>query len=145
MFFFDYIKHRIELKRIEKQIAELDNTGLVQRESYRATRAFVIDEACLSYFIELNDKRVLFLSGQYLFYYEMCFPCAEFEIWRHRLEKHVLKIICNGTVIELETNIPPFTTEEYNQNRVPQDGDIIANRSYDELKAERLNSVAKRD
>lgn len=137
---------------LEQKIAELDKANLVERKTYCAKRAFAVEEfedEGPHYFIELNDGRTLYLNGQYLYDYELIedepefsqprtFPCTEFEILWHRTKHYPLKIICKGVVIEPEITTPSFTPTDYKNHRIPEDGDIISNRSYDELKAERL-------
>lgn len=145
-------------KDIDACIAELNSAGLVQREHYHALRAFGVEEwedEGSHYFIELDDKRVLYLNGQYLYDYEpddgydgepptpRTFPCEEFEILRHSSEHYVLQIVCQGAVIEPEFITPPFTENDWKQRKVPQDGDIISDRSYDDIKSERLNAVQR--
>jgi len=142
---FNYKKSNV--KNQGMGIEELEKAGLVQRERYSAVRAFQVEEwedEGSQYFVELDDKRVLFLCGQYLYEYEPAdyeqppvprrFPCVEFEVFRHRSTKNALDIVCHGAVIEPEFTAPPFTEEEHEKNQVPKDGNIIPNRSYDEIK-----------
>jgi len=138
-----------------ERIAELEKTGVLQREHFRAIRAFAVEEfedEGSQYFIELEDKRVLFLIGQYLWYSEpfdnsptystpRTFPCTEFEILRHQITKDAWEIHCLGTVIKPECTTPHFTDID----QIPEDGTIISDRSYDEIKMERANpTIAKR-
>ena len=126
-------------------VEELENAGLLQRDHFRVLRAFQVDEfddEGPHYFIELEDKRVLFLSGQYIMEYEgyidgdinepRTFPCVEFEILRNRSNKDAMQILCLGAVIEPECLAPPFTPKD----KIPQDGEIISDRSYDEIRRE---------
>ena len=137
-----------------KSIAELEKTGVLQRERFRAIRAFAVEEfedEGSQYFIELEDKRVLFLIGQYLWFCEpfdnsplysapRTFPCTEFEILRHQITKDVWEINCLGTVIEPECTAPHFTDID----QIPEDGTIISDRSYDGIKMERMKLTTKR-
>ena len=134
----------------EEHLAELDVSGLVERLSFQARRAFAVEEyedEGLHYFIELSDERVLYLEGQYLLDYTAIdddpdvnqprtFPCTEFEILRHRGEGYVLDIVCSGSVLEPEMTTAAFTKQELRRG-IPQDGQIITDRSYDSLKNER--------
>jgi hypothetical protein len=111
-----------ERKTADERIRALDEAGQLESVSFRATRAFGVEESedeGLHYFLELADGRVLFLSGQYLYDYEpisddadehqpRSFPCAEFTVRRHKAERYVLDILRGGAVLEPEVIAPPF-------------------------------------
>ena len=133
-----------------ERIADLDSHGLLERQSFRALRCFQIDafeDEGVHYYIELDDGRVLLLSGQYLYDFEPItddpevnqpreFPCGEFEVLRHKTSHYVLDILCKGVVLEPELRLPPYSMADMKRG-VPEDGEIISNRSYDEIKRER--------
>lgn len=139
-------------KTLAEQIAELDEKGLLVRQPFQAVRAFEVEELedeGLHYFLELRDGRVLFLSGQYLYDFEPVdddpefngprrFPCAEFEILRHREAGYVVDIRCGGSILEPEVLAPAFTREVWRRGELPEDGQIIEGKSYDALKRERM-------
>jgi len=139
-----------ERKTPEERIRELDALGQLESASFRATRAFGVEESedeGLHYFLELADGRVLFLSGQYLYDYEpisddpdanqsRSFPCTEFTVRRHKAEGYVLDILRGGAVLEPEVVAPPFSRSAWRTKRVPEDGQLIADTTYDELKRE---------
>jgi hypothetical protein len=141
----------------EERLLELESAGLLDWTDYGVTRAFGVAESedeGLHYYLELDDGRVLFLTGQYLYDSEPAgddaesirrrrFPCSEFTIRRHIKEGYVADIQCRGTVLEPELIAPPFNQEDWNANRVPDDGEIISKRTYDELKRERTSVAAK--
>jgi hypothetical protein len=57
----------------EEHRRALEELGLLESTTFRATRAFGVEEVedeGLHFFLELTDGRVLFLSGQYLYDYE---------------------------------------------------------------------------
>jgi hypothetical protein len=124
-------------------LEEMQKLGLLTHEKYEAVRAFQMEEVedeGVQYFIELKNGDVLFLCGQYLYDYEPAvgrgrtaqsrkFPCAEFSLLRHKEHGWIVDVECGGTVLEPECEAPPFGDEE-----PPADGDIISNRSYDEIK-----------
>jgi hypothetical protein len=130
-------------------LEEMGKLGLLAHEEYRATRAFQMEEVedeGAQYFIELKNGSVLFLCGQYLYDYEPAtgrgrtqqprqFPCTEFSILRHKQHGWIVDVECGGTVLEPECEAPPFGDEE-----PPADGDIITNRSYDDIKREMMMS-----
>jgi hypothetical protein len=135
----------------EQHIQELLRLGLLESTTFRATRAFGVEEyedEGLHYFIELVDRRVLFLSGQYLYDFEpmtdegakigRSFPCSEFTVRRHLKERFVVDIECGGDVLEPDVMLPPFTDDDWRGHRVPEDGRLIADTTYDALKEDRL-------
>jgi hypothetical protein len=132
----------------EDFIQHLEESGLLVDEQYRATRAFAVEEfedEGSAYFVELEDGRVLFLMGQYLYDYEpieddpelnqpRIFPCTEFTLRRHREEGYVADLVCTGEPFEPEVTVAPFGEEIYEKGGVPEDGEIVEGRSYEELK-----------
>ena len=134
----------------EERIRELEAAGQLESTTFRATRAFGVEESedeGLHYFLELADGRVLFLSGQYLYDYEpisddpdvnqpRSFPCTEFTVRRHRAERYVVEIVRGGAVLEPEVIGPPFGRQAWRAKRVPEDGQVIADATYDALKRE---------
>lgn len=129
-------------------LAELERLGLLETATFRATRAFGVQEfedEGLHYFLELDDGRVLFLSGQYLYDYEpitddpgmnqpRMFPCTEFTVRRHRTERYGIDILCGGRVLEPEAVGPPFSKKAWAAKQVPEDGQILGTASYEALK-----------
>lgn len=119
-------------------------------------RAFQVEEfedEGSHYFLELADGSVLFLSGQYLYGYEPLesrseivrlrrFPNTEFTIRRHSVKRYVVDILCTGSVIEPEVLAPVFDTDDFGTDRIPSDGQIITDRSFEDLKARRLKRAS---
>lgn len=152
MFLFNKrgLRPNLSGKSLQEQIANLDREGLLSRESFRAVRAFALEEfedEGSHYYIELEDGRVLYLNGQYLYDFEPIsddpdvnqprkFPCTEFQVLRHKQEGFVIDIECHGEVLEPELIAPHYTKADWKRG-VPADGDIILGRSYEEIKAER--------
>jgi hypothetical protein len=64
------------------------------------------------------------------------FPCTEFTIRRHKKDRYVLDMLRGGAVLEPEIMAPPFGKKAWQENRIPEDGQVIAGASYDELKRE---------
>jgi hypothetical protein len=149
---FNNKTHRPRFRRrsLEEIVVELEASGSLERRSFQAKRSFAVEEyedEGLHYFIELADGHVLYLEGQYLYDYTAIdddpdinrprsFPCTEFEILRHKDEGYVLDIVCGGSVLEPELTTAAFTREEVRRG-LPEDGQVIADRSYDSLKQER--------
>ena len=126
-------------------LAELDALGKLRRDQYRAVRAFSVEEfedEGVHYFIELDDGRVLYLNGQYLYDYEpdaygaqsgqpRRFPCTEFALVRDIENGWTVDVECRGTVFE-----PEFTAP-HPQHWPPEfdDGAVIPGESYELLRA----------
>jgi hypothetical protein len=127
----------------EEIARKLDEQGLLTKETLRATRALQLadyDNEGLSYLVELIDDGVLFLSGDYLYRIAThrkdtrAFPCTEFTLQRDKQNGQVVDIVCGGTPLSpviitsaLPVNFAPAP--------VPEDGQIIRDRTYDELQA----------
>jgi hypothetical protein len=84
LFLFNKSGYRPNLSRksFEEQLAELQVKGLLLSESFKARRAFQVEEyedEGSHYFIELADSSVLFLTGQYLYEYEEITDDSEFN------------------------------------------------------------------
>lgn len=134
-------------------IEELESRGLVEETHYRAKRAFGIEDyndEGPHYVVELEDGRVLYLVGQYLYEYEPItddsepdlneprkFPCTEFVLFRHKQKGHVLDLKCGGQVLELETIFSvkkPFAVLEQLLGHFPKDGETIDFLSHSTLR-----------
>jgi hypothetical protein len=145
-------------KSAEEHLRELERSGLLESKDYRAVRAFAVvelEDEGSHYFLELADGSVLFLSGQYLYEYEgidddpganqpRTFPCADFTVRRHKTEGYAIDIQCRGPVLEPEVLAPSFTAADYDGDRTPEDGQLITDRTYDEVKRERLSTDEQR-
>jgi hypothetical protein len=137
------------LMKPEQVLQRLEDEGMLESADFQVRRAFGVrefDDEGLHYFLELADGRVLFLSGQYLYDYEPIeddinekelrrFPCTDFTIRRHKTEGYVVEIICRGTVLEPEFFAPPFPRQKGWLERIPEDGELISDTTYDALKA----------
>jgi len=143
-----------------QRLRQLAAEGDVLLQDFKAHRAFQVaeyDDEDLHYFLELEDGRILYLTGQYLYDYEpleaegdegarpRSFPNTDFTVFRDNRGsyKYVLDIECRGAVLEPEGVAADFE-EEYFDGDPWQDGDIISDRSYDDLKQQRLAAAGKR-
>ncbi len=137
---------------LAERIVDLDARGLLQRQSFRALHAFAVEEfedEGPHYYIELADGKVLYLNGQYLYDFEpisddpevnqpRLFPCSEFEVLRHKDAGYVIDIVRSGKVIEPELTARPYNKAEWKRG-VPEDGEIITDRTYEGIKRERTS------
>jgi hypothetical protein len=129
---------------------ELESQNLLMSTSFCADRAFRVDEAAEEgphYFLELEDSGgILHLAGKYLYTYEPIggaqrhFPCTKFTVRRHAELGYAVDILCGGLVIEPEVEAPPYTEREFAENAVPEDGVILHNVTYDQIRHERTGS-----
>lgn len=140
------------LKESGKEIRKLEEQGLLSSINFKAKRAFQVEEyedEGLHFFIELEDSSVLYLSGQYLYDYEPIeddpelaqprrFPCTDFTIRRHRSQGFVVDVICRGCILEPELIARHFDKDDFRQDTVPEDGQIFTDRTYEDLKQERM-------
>jgi len=143
---------RISAEKWAARIRKLEEDGLLIHQTFRARRAFQVDEfedEGSSYFIELVDLSVLFLSGQYLYNYEplksrsstthsRSFPSTEFTIRRHKENGFVVDILCRGAVLDPEILAPWFDENDFKKGLIPEDGAIIRDKTYDQVKRDRL-------
>lgn len=139
----------LESKGFDEQVRQLEERGLLTEQSFRATRAFGVEEfedEGVHYYLELADGGgVLFLSGQYLYDYEPArdqkrrFPCSEFVVRRHKDKGYAVDIRCEGRVLEPDVVAPGFSLDAWENDTVPADGTIISTASYDEIKRTRMN------
>jgi hypothetical protein len=138
----------------EQFIQELEAKGLLITQPLKAIRAFQVEESedeGLHYFLELEDASVLYLTGQYLYEYEPItddpewnqprrFPCTDFTLRWHRQQRTIVDIQCRGNPLEPEACCSPFSLEDYRVGNIPEDGQIIREQTYEQLKRERMNS-----
>jgi len=152
MFLFDRPGQKPSLKSFAEQLAELERQGLLVSETYHATRAFRVEEfedEGIHYFIELADNRILCLNGQYLYDYEEIkdasesnqprkFPCTEFTVVRHKVAGYLVDLKVAGEVLPLDCVAPPFDKQDFKRDLIYEDGLVICDRPYEDLKRERL-------
>jgi hypothetical protein len=131
---------------------QLEEQNLLVPTKFHADRAFRVDgsgDEGPHYFLELEHGGILHLCGNYLYDYEPIdgaqrhFPCTRFTVRRHRELGYVVDILCGGLVIEPELEAPPYTAREFENNLVPEDGAILRNVSFDQLRQERSSSGAR--
>jgi hypothetical protein len=133
---------------------KLEERGLLAKETLHATRALQVidfddDDEGLNYFLELTGGGVLFLSGHYLCRIAMrskdtrTFPCTEFTLQRDKQTGHVVNIVCAGTPLVPEIISVALSDVNFIPASVPEDGQIIRDRTYDELQAVVVRAIEK--
>lgn len=135
-------------KTQEDVMNDLRAKGLLVSETFRATRAFEVEEygdEGPHYLVELDSGDVLYLGGQYLYEYTEIdddpennqprrFPCTEFTVQRHKKEGYVLDIDCRGDVIEPEGLAVKFDWVSLLGARIPEPVEVLTGKRYDEIK-----------
>jgi hypothetical protein len=117
-------------KRFESERSDIESEEMAEVLTVSASEAIRVDEfedEGLHYFLRLSDDRVLFLSGQYLYDHEeeKRFPCTEFDVVRTVRSKIILGLECRGAFLPPVKVLPPFSTEQFHKDIVPQDMDIL--------------------
>ena len=137
------------LSGVEAGIEQLARQGLLVETVYRARRALAIaefEDEGSHYFVELEDGRALFLTGQHLYAYEPVeedvrrFPCTRFTLRHEREHGYTLDLVCTGDVIEPELLLPNNVLEVFGHDP-PMDREVLADETYESLRG-RLLSVA---
>jgi hypothetical protein len=137
------------LSRAPEPDEQSEQEGSLVSTEYQATRYFHVEESGEEgphYFIELDDGSVLYMSGRYLAAFgphkvlnvidrPRKFPCNEFVVRRDRYDGCVVDIQCRGIALGPEIVTPPFQELDFQNGMMPQDGDILTSRTYDEMKA----------
>jgi hypothetical protein len=151
-------RRRRTAKEIQAERQAWEDAGLLTHDSFRVLRAFQVDEfedEGSHYFLELEDRSVLYLSGQFLYEYEPVqtrkttrarqFPCTQFTLRRHKQDSAVVDILCSGEVLEPEVIAPPFDQKEITQGDwVSEEVYLIRDKTYDQLKSEHEAKMRKR-
>jgi hypothetical protein len=144
----------LEFRSSEYRIQRLAAKGLLVSSAFRARRAFEVKELGGEgphYFIELADGKVLYLNGPYLRSYEpitdelglnqpRAFPCTDFTIRRHKNRGYIVDIVCGGNVLEPEVTAPAFKRSDFRLGVVPEDGQRLTDRTYEQVKNERIKT-----
>ena len=137
---------RPNLKPGDFSSPDFEKLGLLVGEDFSARRVFEVEEyedEGLHFFLELEDGRVLFLCGQYLYDYQevsddpelnqrATFPCAKFAVRRHKTEHWVHSIIRHGPYLKPEAKLPHYSKAYQKAFGFPSDGEIFTV-PYDDL------------
>jgi hypothetical protein len=135
-------KVRTDPTLFEDRLRDMEARGQIVKTDHKAHRAFEVEEfedEGLHFFVEVEDGGVLYLTGQYLYDYQpspRLFPCTEFTVIQNKDKGWVEDVQCRGTALEPEIVCPPFSKEFYKNGLDWADGDIIRDRTYDQLKTE---------
>jgi hypothetical protein len=139
----------------EERARRLEEQGRLESTTFHVTRAFGVVEGGdedVHYFLEIDDGRVLFLDGPSVADYEPFddgaalprprrFPCTEVTLCRHKDGGALVHVRCAGSVVEPEM-LPPFAPAGGAALRLPANGAVFDDRSYDELRREKRAASA---
>jgi membrane protein implicated in regulation of membrane protease activity len=114
------------LERIGRDLAG-GQASVTRARVTDAVKVEELEDEGSSYYLRLDDGRVLFLSGQYLYDVEEAgrFPCAVVSVVRAPTTRIVFSVTCEGAPIQPSSRRPPFTDDEYEGGRVPEDGAVL--------------------
>jgi hypothetical protein len=105
-------------------------SGRARVTRYEIVDAIAVQESedeGIGFYLQLTDGRVLYLGGQYL--YELAetrrFPSTAFEISRVAASGGFLALTPLGDYLAPSTEREPFTVEEYEHNRIPEDAAFV--------------------
>jgi hypothetical protein len=130
---------RPSLKLTSFDTPDYESLGLLTSRKFKAERAFEVepfDDEGSHYFIGLDDGRVLFLCGQYLFDYTEItddpdlaqaakFPSTEFEVRSHKDEHWTHSVFCRGRYLKPEAKLPHYSKLFLKKFGPPTDGEIF--------------------
>ena len=104
--------------------------GIATVTTYHVTDAISVEEIedeGSQYYLLLQDDRVLFLAGQYLYEPEEegRFPCTLVSVVRAPHTGTVLDFQCAGTPVAVSSRREPFSAEQHRHGSVPDDGAVL--------------------
>ena len=110
----------------EKQSKETNEIEIIHCNTSRAIKREDPEDFGVSFYLDTEDGRTLFLQGQYLdmLEYEQ-FPNTEFELIRTKNTKELIDFKVKGRYFEPERTLEPFTKDDYKKGIVPEDGAIL--------------------
>jgi hypothetical protein len=140
---------RPDLKPTDFTRPDYEKLGLLITEEFSVRRTFEVaefEDEGLHFFLELNDGRVLFMNGQYLYDYQeiaddeennqkASFPCAHFRVRRHKSEHWVHSIETLSPYLPPEVKLPHYSKSYIKKHSFPEDGKIYSE-PYDTIKNE---------
>lgn len=118
----------------QKPILEevLDSTvEIFDIEASDAIKVEEFEDEGLGYYLNIGNGKVFFVQGQYLYdedgdgKAQMKIPSTSMSVTRSSLSKIVLDIKLLGEYLTPSHTNPPFTVEDFKNNRVPEDGTIL--------------------
>lgn len=117
-----------EIKNGKAQVFRIVTDKVIRRdETYDLGSGF---------YIKISENKTLFLQGQYFdqLQYSRKFPNTEFEIVKTNLAHNdLISINSLGQYLKPEKKLKAFTKEDYENNRVHYDGELL-NIPIDEIK-----------
>lgn len=146
------ILHSPNCRHSSLSLPQLEEMGMVATTEYRATRAIEVEESedeGLYFLLDIGEGKTLCMAGQDLYGYELGFededvdgnprvsrfPNSHFQLKQHRENGYWLDIIVLGVMLKPEHIFEHFTPDEFEQDRVLENGQIAIAPSFDEIVA----------
>lgn len=128
-----YLAYKIYPRKRKPKLEEVldDTVEILDVEASDAIKIEEFEDEGIGYYLNIGDGKVLFIQGQYLYddnEYENTdpkIPSTRMTIHRGAVSKIVLDIRFVGEYLPPSHTNSPFTTEDYENNRVPEDGAIL--------------------
>ena len=117
--------------RTAAQQRQVDRSGDVEEWRVKVADAIEVEEwgdLGLNFYLALEDGRVLFLSGQYLYDDVEAgrFPNRDLVLVWSSGSRMLLDLRCEGEPFAASSKLPSFTRPQHRAGEVPRDGDILA-------------------
>jgi hypothetical protein len=128
-----YLAYKIYPRKRKPILEEVldDTVEILDVEASDAIKIEEFEDEGIGYYLNIGDGKVLFIQGQYLYddnedskaYPKI--PSTRMSINRAAISKIPLDVKFVGEYLSPSHTNPPFTTEEYENNRVPEDSAIL--------------------
>ncbi|MCC5916618.1 MAG: hypothetical protein JJU02_04750 [Cryomorphaceae bacterium] len=122
-----YWTKRDPIIAFEKQRKENNEIEIIRCSTNRAIKREDPEDFGVSFYLDTEDGRTLYLQGQYLdiLEYDKQFPNSEFELIRTKNTKELIDFKVKGNYFEPEKTLQAFTMEDFKKGFVPEDGEIL--------------------
>lgn len=111
----------------EKQSSKTSEIEIIHCTTKRAIKREDTEDFGVSFYLDTEDGRTLFLQGQYLDMLESDkqFPNSEFELVRTKTTKEFIDFKIKGNFFEPEKLLKAFSKDDYEKGIVPEDGEVL--------------------
>lgn len=137
--FFAYLRLRSRRQKANHPLLLDLNEEVIRVSTYCATAAIRVEELedeGYHFYVRLEDNRIFFMSGQYLYddVDDKRFPCTEFTVTKGTHVDWILSLSCLGKYLPPEKTLNPFTEKDWADGTYPGDQSIVDS-SWDNLLA----------
>lgn len=111
----------------EKHSSKTSEIEIIHCTTKRAIKREDPEDFGVSFYLDTEDGRTLFLQGQYLDMLESDkqFPNSEFELVRTKSTKEFIDFKIKGNFFEPEKILKAFSKDDYEKGIVPEAGEIL--------------------